>query len=181
MSTLASLYKDSLKKRLLIYKNLGEHTFAQLDEIHIHWQPAGDPNSIFIIVRHMAGNMLSRFTDFLTTDGEKPFRNRDEEFKPDTTVSKASMLEYWNKGWDCLFQAIDHLQPEDFEKIIYIRQEPHTVIDALNRQLSHYPYHVGQIVYLGKMLTGEKWQSLSIPKGEGQSQAFNDKMAQKNN
>ncbi|PUZ22856.1 hypothetical protein DCC81_20770 [Chitinophaga parva] len=179
-SNLATLYKQSLTKRLLTYKTLGERTFAQLDEAHIHWQPLGEPNSIYIIVKHIAGNMLSRFTDFLTTDGEKPWRERDAEFKDDTAISKADMIALWEKGWNCLLQAIEALQPGDFEKTVYIRQEPHTVVDALNRQLAHYPYHVGQIVYLGKMLAGTSWQSLSIPKGDGSSQAFNEWMAQKN-
>lgn len=177
MSILATYYIDSLKKRLLTYKTLGEKTFAQIDDAQIHWQPLGDPNSICIVVKHMSGNMLSRFTDFLTTDGEKSSRNRDAEFESDK-MSKAEMTDLWNTGWTCLFNAVDSLQPEDLEKTVYIRQEPHTVIDALNRQLAHYPYHVGQIVYLGKMLAGTSWQSLSIPKGEGQSQAFNDKMQQ---
>lgn len=179
-SNLATLYKDSLTKRLLTYKSLGERTFAQLDEAHIHWQPLGEPNSIYIIVKHMAGNMLSRFSDFLTTDGEKPWRQRDEEFNGDTSISKAEMTALWEKGWNCLLQAIDALQPEDLEKTVYIRQEPHSVLDALNRQLAHYPYHVGQIVYLGKMLAGTSWESLSIPKGAGNSQAFNTWMAEKN-
>lgn len=177
MSTLATHYLSSLKKRLTIHKAMGDRTFDQVDEAQIHWQPQGEPNSIYIIVKHMAGNMLSRFTDFLTTDGEKPNRDRDAEFENDN-LSKAEMIKKWEAGWACLFHAIDNLTPEDLEKTIYIRQEPLIVIDALNRQLAHYPYHVGQIIYLGKMLAGTSWQSLSIPKGKGHSQAFNNMMQQ---
>ncbi len=161
---------------MLSYKELAEKTLAQLDDQQIHWQPAGQPNNIYIIVKHMSGNMLSRFTDFLTSDGEKPWRQRDAEFEDDAPeATKAAMLELWNKGWDCLIHAIDSLQEEDLGKTVYIRTEPHTVMDALNRQLSHYPYHVGQIVYLGKIMRGEGWESLSIP--VGQSSQFNEAKA----
>lgn len=171
-----SFYLDSLKKRLLSYKDLAEKTFAQLSDEQVHWQPAGDPNSIYIIVKHMSGNMLSRFTDFLATDGEKPWRERDAEFEDnEPKVSKADMTAIWNKGWDCLMQTLDSLTEADLTKVVHIRTEPHLVIDALNRQLAHYPYHVGQIVYLGKMMKAENWQSLSIPKGK--TREFNEQKA----
>ncbi|WP_109699515.1 DUF1572 family protein [Chitinophaga deserti] len=170
------LYLDSAKKRLLSYKELAEKTFTQLNDQQIHWQPAGEPNNIYIIVKHMSGNMLSRFTDFLTTDGEKTWRQRDAEFIDDApNATMADMLAMWNKGWDCLINTIDSLQEEDLSKTVLIRTEPLTVIDALNRQLSHYPYHVGQIVYLGKIMRVEGWQSLSIP--VGQSQQYNQEKA----
>lgn len=170
------LYLDSAKKRLLSYKELAEKTFTQLNDQQIHWQPAGEPNNIYIIVKHMSGNMLSRFTDFLTTDGEKPWRQRDAEFIDDApNATMADMLAMWSKGWDCLINTIDSLQEEDLSKTVFIRTEPLTVIDALNRQLSHYPYHVGQIVYLGKIMRVEGWQSLSIP--VGQSQQYNQEKA----
>ncbi len=170
------LYLDSAKKRLLSYKDLAEKTFAQLNDQQIHWQPAGEPNNIYIIVKHMSGNMLSRFTDFLTTDGEKPWRQRDAEFVDDApNATMADMLAMWNKGWDCLISTIDSLQEADLSKTVLIRTEPLIVIDALNRQLSHYPYHVGQIVYLGKIMRTEGWQSLSIP--VGQSQQYNKEKA----
>jgi len=173
---IANIYLESVKQRLLGYKALAEKTFAQLTDEQIHWQPAGAPNNIYIIVQHMSGNMLSRFTDFLTSDGEKPWRQRDAEFEDGTPGgTKAEMLSIWEKGWDCTMQAINSLTAEDLAKTIYIRTEPHTVIDAINRQLAHYPYHVGQIVYIGKVLKGEDWQSLSIPKG--QSQQFNQQKA----
>ncbi|WP_341837062.1 DUF1572 family protein [Chitinophaga pollutisoli] len=170
------LYLDSAKKRLLTYKELGEKTLRQLNDRQIHWQPTGQPNNIYIIVKHMSGNMLSRFTDFLTSDGEKPWRQRDAEFIDDAPeATMADLLDIWNKGWECLITAIDGLEEADLGKTVYIRTEPHTVIDALNRQLAHYPYHVGQIVYLGKIMRAEGWESLSIP--VGQSQQFNDAKA----
>lgn len=170
-----SMYLNSLKQRLLSYKELGNKTFAQLNDEQIHWQPAGEPNNIYIIVKHMSGNMLSRFTNFLTTDGEKPWRQREAEFVDDPGVTKAQMLEIWEKGWDCLMATLDALTEADLGKTVHIRTEPHIVIDALNRQLCHYPYHVGQIVYIGKVLKGAGWQSLSIPKGG--TQQFNEAKA----
>lgn len=162
----ARIYLDSVKQRLLGYKALAEKTFAQLDDQQVHWQAKGEPNNIYIIVKHMSGNMLSRFTDFLSSDGEKPWRQREAEFEDDQPGgTKAAMLEIWEQGWTCLMQTLDSLQEEDLAKTVYIRTEPHSVMDALNRQLSHYPYHVGQIVYIGKLLKENNWQSLSIPKG----------------
>ena len=171
-----SIYLDSLKKRLLSYRELAEKTFAQLNDEQIHWQPDGEPNNIYIIVKHMSGNMISRFTDFLSTDGEKPWRERDAEFEDkEPGATKADMTAIWNKGWDCLLQTLDSLTDADLTKIIHIRTEPLIVIDALNRQLAHYPYHVGQIVYLGKIMKAEGRQSLSIPKGN--SKQFNEQKA----
>lgn len=174
--TVAEIYLDSLKKRLLGYKVLAEKTFAQLNDEQLHWQPAGEPNNIYIIVKHMSGNMLSRFSDFLTSDGEKPWRERDAEFTDDQpSGTKAAMLEIWEKGWDCLMTTLNSLQEDDLTKTIFIRTEPHSVMDALNRQLAHYPYHIGQILYLGKIMKQENWESLSIPKGG--SQQFNQEKA----
>lgn len=164
--TVATIYLDSVKQRLLSYKVLAEKTFAQLNDEQIHWQPAGEPNNIYIIVKHMSGNMLSRFTDFLSSDGEKPWRERDAEFTDDQPQgSKGAMLDIWEKGWSCLMNTLDSLQEDDLAKTVYIRTEPHTAMDALNRQLAHYPYHVGQIVYLGKIMKENNWRNLSIPKG----------------
>lgn len=164
------LFLESAISRFLTYKTLAEKTFAQLDEEQMNWQPAGNPNSIHVIVKHMSGNMCSRFTDFLTSDGEKPGRDRDAEFSAGT-ASKEEILAMWEKGWNCMFTALRDLQADDLVKTVYIRNEPHSVIDAINRQLGHYPYHVGQIVYLGKMMKQDNWQSLSIP--VGQSQQYN--------
>lgn len=168
---LGQYYLDSTLKRLTYYKELGEKTMAQLTGEQLRWQPDGEPNSIYLIIRHISGNMRSRWTDFLTSDGEKPWRNRDREFEDN---EEDDVMTLWNDGWACMLGAIGALTPDDLEKTVYIRSEPHIVIDAINRQLSHIPYHVGQIVYIGKILKGEDWKSLSIPRGG--SQAFNDGM-----
>ncbi|HVI43769.1 MAG TPA: DUF1572 family protein [Chitinophaga sp.] len=167
----ATTYLDSIRKRFRSYLDLGSKTIERLTAEELHWQPEGEPNSITHIVKHLHGNMLSRWTDFLTTDGEKPNRHRDAEFEDDKSLSKEAVIKLWSEGWDCLFNAIDNLKEEDLEKTIYVRSEPHSVIDAINRQLAHIPYHVGQIVYIGKMIKKDGWQSLSIPKG--QSDAYN--------
>jgi hypothetical protein len=156
------------KKLFQYYKGLGDKAIAQLEDEHINWRPNEASNSIALIVHHLSGNMLSRFTDFLTSDGEKPWRNREAEFE-EGYKNKAEMLEVWDKGWNQLFSAIDALKDEDLERIIYIRNEGQTVMDALQRQLVHYPHHVGQILYVAKMIKGDTWQSLSIPKGASSS------------
>ncbi|RAJ05257.1 uncharacterized protein DUF1572 [Chitinophaga skermanii] len=165
------LYLDSLKNRLQGFKTSAEKTMAKLTTEQLHWQTASEPNNIYIIVKHMSGNMLSRFTDFLTTDGEKPWRKRDDEFVDDPGVELPAILEMWEKGWASFFAAIDAVQPEDLGKTIYIRNEAHTVMDALNRQGLHHASHVGQILYIGKILLAGDWESLSIPKGK--SDQFN--------
>ncbi|WP_256005669.1 DUF1572 domain-containing protein [Pedobacter deserti] len=162
-------YLESVLKQFLYYKMLGDRTFDQLTEEQLFMQHNPDSNSIATIVKHMAGNMLSRWTDFLTTDGEKPWRHRDAEFENDLG-SKQEMLKLWEQGWIVLLDSLESLSDEDLSKIVYIRNERHTVMEAINRQLAHYPYHVGQIVFIGKMLASN-WQSLSIPKGN--SAAFN--------
>ncbi|MFM7233873.1 MAG: DUF1572 family protein, partial [Flavobacteriales bacterium] len=127
-----------------------------------------DSNSIATIVKHLSGNMVSRWTDFLTSDGEKESRNRDAEFENDIRT-REELISKWNEGWNCLFNALHALTAEDLDKIIYIRNQGHTVTEAIGRQLAHYPYHIGQIVFLGKMLTENGWTSLSIPKGNSTS------------
>lgn len=167
-------YLTGIIKQFGYYKMLAEKTFSQLADDKLFLQVNNESNSIAVIVKHLSGNMLSRWTDFLTSDGEKEWRNRDSEFSDDITTRK-EMLEVWNKGWDCLFSALQNLTPGDLEKIIYIRNQGQTAADAINRQLAHYSYHIGQIVYIGKMFAG-KWESLSIPKGK--SADFNaDKFA----
>jgi hypothetical protein len=163
-------YLESVKKQFEYYKILGDKTFAQVPDEKLFWQFNEDCNSIATIVKHLWGNMLSRWTDFLTSDGEKEWRDRDAEFENDIK-SREELITKWNEGWNCFFQAINALQPEDLDKIIYIRNQGHTVMEAINRQLAHYPYHVGQIVFLGKMLSENSWTSLSIPKGN--SRTFN--------
>jgi len=169
-------YLKSVRKQFLYYKMLGEKTFDQLTDHKLFWQYNEESNSIATIVKHLWGNMLSRWTNFLTTDGEKEWRNRDAEFENNIT-SRQELLDKWTEGWNCLFAAIDSLTTEDLEKIVYIRNEGHTVTEAINRQLAHYPYHIGQIVFIGKMACENGWTSLSIPKGN--SNTFNaDKFAQ---
>jgi hypothetical protein len=155
------------------YKELGTKAILQADEDKLHWQPNEESNSIATIIRHMHGNMRSRFTDFLTSDGEKPDRNRDSEFE-ESSDSKDQLLHQWNTGWQYVFDAVESLSEDDLSRTVLIRNEPHSVIQALVRQLTHYGYHVGQIVYIAKMIAGENWQSLSIPKGK--SEEFNRKM-----
>lgn len=145
---------------------------AQLSSEALFQDDAAGSNSVAVIVKHLAGNMKSRWTDFLTSDGEKPWRNRDNEFVADF-ADRADLQRAWSEGWDVLEAAINALSPEQLDTIIYIRNEGHTVAEALNRQLAHYAYHVGQIVLLGKQFRGAEWQSLSIPKG--QSAAFNQR------
>jgi len=147
------------------YKTLGDQTFAQLEEKDIHWVFSESDNSIAIIVKHIVGNMLSRWTKFLTEDGEKTWRNRDIEFK-DPYDSKTIMIEAWQKGWQCLFEALKSIHSENFHSEIKIRNEAHTIFEAVNRQLAHYANHVGQLVFIGKMIKGNKWIPLSIPKGK---------------
>lgn len=166
----AMSFLDSARKEFAYYRSLGDKTFAQLGDADLFREPAPGNNSIAVIMQHMHGNMLSRWTDFLTTDGEKSWRQRDAEFEP-ALRSREELIARWNEGWNCLFAAIDPLVPEDLEHIVRIRTEPHTVEQAIARQLAHLPYHVGQIVLLGKLFQGENFKSLSIPRGG--SRAFN--------
>lgn len=164
-------YLQTTIRRFRQYKELGDKTFAQLIDADFHYRPNNESNSIAVIIRHMAGNMISRWTNFLTEDGEKSYRNRDEEFGIDTTQRKEDLIAMWEKGWAVFLNTLATLTEDDLLKTVYIRQEPLSVIDAINRQLAHYPYHVGQITYLGKMIRDRQWQSLSIPRG--QSQQYN--------
>jgi hypothetical protein len=166
-------YLNSVIKRFEYHKMLGEKTFEQVSDDGLFWQYNEESNSIAMIVQHLAGNMLSRWTDFFTSDGEKGSRNRDTEFEPGVN-NRVELLEKWYEGWNCMLNTLRSITDEDWDKQIYIRNEAHTVVDAINRQLAHVPYHVGQIVFIGKMLAAEKWHSLSIPKG--QSELFNQKM-----
>jgi tartrate dehydratase beta subunit/fumarate hydratase class I family protein len=161
-------YLESVKKQFLYYKTLGEKAMGQLEPEQLFVSINKDTNSIATIVKHLSGNMLSRWTDFLTSDGEKEWRNRDAEFE-ETIETKEELLANWNKGWDCFLDNLNSLQAEQLSQIIYIRNEGHTVIEAINRQLAHYPYHIGQIVFYAKMLKNSEWTSLSIPKNKSNS------------
>ena len=167
----AESYLISVKKQFLYYKTLGEKAIEQLEASQLFVAYNEDTNSIATIVKHLSGNMLSRWTDFLTTDGEKEWRNRDQEFENDLDT-KDAVLDTWNKGWDCLFFALDNLSSQQLSEIIYIRNEGHTVIEAINRQLAHYPYHVGQMVFYAKQLKNSEWESLSIARNK--SVTYND-------
>ena len=158
-------YLESAKKQFLYYKALGEKAIDQLEPTQLFVSFNEDTNSIATIIKHISGNMLSRWTDFLTSDGEKEWRNRDAEFENDLQ-SKEEVLQVWNKGWNCLENALESLKPEQLSDIIYIRNEGHMVIEAINRQLAHYPYHIGQIVFYAKQLKNSEWNSLSIPKNK---------------
>lgn len=159
MDQLSAIFLSSALSRLTAYKHMADKTFAVLDTADFHFTPNVQNNSIAIIIQHMAGNMLSRWTDFLTTDGEKPWRKREAEFEV-KDISKKQLLELWENGWACCLAAIKSLGEDDLMKTIYIRSEGLNVVDAINRQLAHYSYHVGQIVYLGKMIKKEAWAGL---------------------
>lgn len=161
-------YLESVKKQFLYYKTLGEKAFKQVEPEQLFVALNENTNSIAVIVKHLSGNMLSRWTDILTTDGEKEWRNRDDEFE-DTIKTKEELLAFWNKGWDCFLNTLDTLETNHLSQIIYIRNEGHTVIEAINRQLAHYPYHIGQIVFYAKLLKSGEWDSLSIPKNKSDS------------
>ena len=167
---MVSEYIESIKKELEYYKTAGEKTFAQLDEHDLFWQYNEESNSIGIIVNHLCGNMISRWTDFLTSDGEKEWRNRDLEFEP-VIKTKEELLSKWNAGWECLFNALSLINEENFEIKVYIRNQEHSIMQAVNRQLAHYSSHLGQIAYIGRMIKGKNWSSLSIPIGK--SKEFN--------
>ena len=166
-------YIQSAKNQFLQYKSLAEKAIAQVPDDKINWQYNPETNSISIIVKHLSGNMLSRFTDFLTSDGEKKWRNRDGEFEIED-LTRDQLMTAWNKGWTCLFNALDGLTAEDISKKVLIRNEVHTVMEAINRQLTHYASHVGQIIYIAKMICDQNWNTLTIPRNA--SVAFNTKM-----
>lgn len=168
--------KDLFIKRFLYYKELGDNTFGQLNDEEVLWQFNPESNSIATIVKHISGNMLSRWTNFLTEDGEKEWRNRDSEFENDIH-SKDEMIEIWEKGWKVFMDSLHQINDETWLKEITIRGEKHSVLDAVLRQLAHYPYHIGQIVYVAKMLKDDHWKTLSIARNK--SQEFNIEILKK--
>lgn len=171
---LGNYYLENIRSEFRKLKSLGDKTFPQIRDEEFFISPDEESNSIAIIIRHMSGNMLSRWTDFLTTDGEKKFRNREEEFERLFYTDKDDIILRWENGWNCVFNAVDSLKEEDLLKEVKIRNEPHSVIEAINRQLTHYSYHIGQIVYIAKQIRNKNWNSLSIPRGK--SDEFNKKM-----
>ncbi len=164
MTTLGQEYLQTVIRRLKYYKELGDTTISRLDNAQLHFRENGTVNSIAMIVNHMSGNMLSRWTRFLSEDGEKEWRQRDAEFE-ENDMDKAAIMATWDKGWQCMFDTLESLTENDLLTTVTIRKEPLSVIDAINRQLAHYPYHVGQIVQVGKVQLDAGWQSLSVPKG----------------
>ena len=167
---LGAHYLEAVTYRLRFTKELAERAVAQLTDEQLHVEPAPGSNSIAVTMRHIAGNQRSRWTDFLTTDGEKSWRQRDTEFE-DGTRTRAEILEHWEEGWRTLFETLDTLQPDDLLETITIRSQPCSVVVAIERQVAHYGYHVGQIVYVARMLLGDDWRTLSVPKG--QSDTYN--------
>lgn len=147
-------------------KQLADKALAQVDDRALHWTPDPECNSIAVIVQHLHGNMRSRWTEFLTTDGEKPWRERDGEFIEKQALDRSELLALWEKGWSCVFGALDGLAETDLMAQVKIRGQAHTVLEAIHRQVSHYAYHIGQIVYLAKLSKGAAWQSLSIARGQ---------------
>ena len=177
MSELGTLYIDEAFRSLRGHKRLADDAIAQLSDEQFFAVPNAESNSVAITVKHISGNMRSRFTDFLTTDGEKPDRNRDQEFIVAADATRAEILAAWEKYWQLVFDTLNEIGPEDLERTVTIRSEPHTVLQAINRQVVHYAYHVGQIVFLAKHWKGAGWKTLSVPRG--QSEQFNAKMLQK--
>ncbi|NND93243.1 MAG: DUF1572 family protein [Flavobacteriales bacterium] len=159
-------------KQFEYYRSLGERAMAQISDEDLHWRLTNEDNSIAVIVKHLCGNMLSRWSDFMSSDGEKTWRERDAEFEVDE-ASLEVIMAWWNRGWDCLFSALAPLTDEELSMTVLIRNQEHTVQEAINRQLAHYSYHIGQIVLIAKMRAGSTWQALSIPRSE--SKAFNAK------
>jgi len=157
-------YLDDSRSAMRAYKKLAEKAIAQLKDEEFFVTLDDESNSVAVVMKHMAGNMISRWTDFLTSDGEKPDRNRDMEFVIEPSNTKIEVVAYWNRGWQCVFDALEPLRPEDCEKTVTIRGETHTIVQALNRQLMHYAYHIGQIVFLAKHFRSAEWNSLSIPR-----------------
>ncbi len=158
-------YLRVVRERFIELKKQGEKTFDQLNEDDFHWTLNDDSNSIAILIQHVSGNMVSRWTDFLTTDGEKSNRNRDEEFET-KRLSKSQLMDCWEHGWLIFFDTLESLNEKDLEKNVYIRGKTHSVLDAIERQMAHYATHIGQIMFIGKQTKGEQWESLSIPKGQ---------------
>lgn len=175
MNEITKHYLDDALASFRAYKKLAEKALDQLKDEEYFVTLDAEANSIAVIMKHMAGNMFSRWTDFLTTDGEKPDRNRDLEFVIGPETSKDEVRDYWERGWACLFNALEPLQPDDFDRKVMIRGEEHTIVQAINRQLMHYAQHIGQIVFLAKHFRSSEWQSLSIPRNR--SAEFNAQLA----
>jgi Protein of unknown function (DUF1572) len=170
---IATHYLEEVRRQFRGHKRLAEGAIAQLKDEELFIALDSESNSIAILVKHLAGNMRSRFTDFLTTDGEKPDRDRDREFEMNSATTRSDVMKWWEEGWARVFAAVDALKPEDIMRTVTIRGEPHSVLQAINRQVAHYAQHTGQIVFLAKHLRSSDWKTLSVPRG--QSREFNAK------
>ena len=168
MTDAAAHYLDEIRRQFRGHKRMGEGAMAQLRDEDFFVALDPESNSVAILVKHLAGNMRSRFTDFLTSDGEKPDRFRDQEFEITSATTRAEVMKWWEEGWARVFATIDALKPEDVMRTVTIRGEPHTVLQAINRQIAHYAQHIGQIVLLAKHLCSSKWKTLSIPRGKSE-------------
>ena len=158
-------YLDNITEQFKSYKEVADKTIAQLEEKDLHWKYNEESNSIVAIIVHMSENMLSRWTDFFTSDGEKDWRDRDAEFEPQN-LTKEELIDHWEKGWNYLFSALNSLNEENFNHPIVIRNKQVKLIESITRQIAHFPYHIGQIAYVGKMILNDKWQTASIAKGK---------------
>jgi hypothetical protein len=168
MTDLASHYLEEIKRQFRGHKRMGEAAMAQLEDMDFFVALDSESNSVAALVKHLAGNARSRFTDFLTSDGEKPDRFRDREFEVSAKTTREEVLRWWEQAWSHVFSTLDSLQPEDLQRTVTIRTEPHTVMQALNRALAHYAQHIGQIVFLAKHLRSSEWRTLSIPRGKSE-------------
>jgi hypothetical protein len=168
MPDVATHYLEEIKRQLRGHKRMAEAAIAQLEDAELFTIIDPESNSVAILIKHIAGNARSRFTDFLATDGEKPDRFRDQEFEVSATATRAEILRWWEEGWSHVFSTLDSLKPEDVSRTVTIRSEPHTVLQALNRALAHYAQHIGQIVFLAKHLRSKEWSTLSIPRGKSE-------------
>jgi hypothetical protein len=168
MTDLATHYLEEMKRQFRGHKRMGETAMAQLEDKDFFVSLDPESNSVAALVKHIAGNARSRFTDFLSSDGEKPDRFRDQEFEVSAKTTRAEVLGWWEQAWTHVFSALDSLQPEEVQRTVTIRNEPHTVMQALNRALAHYAQHTGQIVFLAKHLRSSRWQTLSIPRGKSE-------------
>lgn len=178
MNEVAAHYLEEARRQLRGHKRMGEGAMNQLRDEDFFVTLDPEANSVAILVKHLAGNMRSRFTDFLTTDGEKPDRFRDREFELTPSTTRAEVMKWWEEGWVCVFAAIDRLKPEDVMRTVTIRGEPHTVLQAINRQIAHYAQHIGQIVFLTKHMRSSEWKTLSIPRGKSEDFKQHKVMAQ---
>src|SRR5579872_2192251 len=168
MTDAASHYLEEARRQFRGHKRMAEAAMAQLRDQDFFVTLDPESNSVAILVKHLAGNMRSRFTDFLTSDGEKPNRFRDREFEMSPATTRAEVMNWWEEGWNCVLSAVESLQPADVMKTVTVRGEPHTVLQAINRQIAHYAQHTGQIVFLAKHLRSSKWKTLSIPRGKSE-------------